>query len=271
MIPQDEIDSGVNSKLTILVTSCDAYSDLLDPFSKLWTRFWPDCPYEIVLVTEMLPQNAENLAFTRIVCCGKGHSWTERLVIAIDTISSPYILMLCDDYFLCGPINSARIAHFVELIQKYDSINLKLIKNGSNVAPFSADPELGEYKKNSAYCIATQPSIWDKKFLSNLARNRARGSIWEFERYGSFSCADATGPILGTAQQEFPFIDAVHKGNWGIHVAELCERYGLVLDLAIRGFPSPLRKAIEWGKSVILNMNPDLVVMIQNKFNLGKK
>ncbi len=42
----------MKSEVTVLINSCDAYSDLWEPFFKLFSIYWPDCPYEIVLNTE---------------------------------------------------------------------------------------------------------------------------------------------------------------------------------------------------------------------------
>ena len=46
---------GKSESCTVLVASCDKYADLLGPFSALWRKFWPDCPFEVVLVTESEP------------------------------------------------------------------------------------------------------------------------------------------------------------------------------------------------------------------------
>ena len=59
-----------NTDCTILVCSCDKYADLLDPFAVLWQKYWPDCPFETVLVTETKPD--QELCFNRVVACGKG-------------------------------------------------------------------------------------------------------------------------------------------------------------------------------------------------------
>ena len=40
---------------TVVVAGCDKYADLLAPFSALWRKFWPDCPFETVLLTETVP------------------------------------------------------------------------------------------------------------------------------------------------------------------------------------------------------------------------
>ena len=44
--------SQFNKDCTVLVTSCDKYRDIDGPFIKLWRKFWPYCPFEVVLLTE---------------------------------------------------------------------------------------------------------------------------------------------------------------------------------------------------------------------------
>lgn len=74
-----------NSDCTVLVASCDKYADLLRPFSALWEKFWQDCPFETVLVTETAP--ATRLQFDRVITCGAGLNWSSRLVQALDCFS----------------------------------------------------------------------------------------------------------------------------------------------------------------------------------------
>ena len=42
----------MNQKLTVLVNSCDSYSDLWNTFFDVLRLQWHDCPYEIILNTE---------------------------------------------------------------------------------------------------------------------------------------------------------------------------------------------------------------------------
>ena len=55
-----EMTAMKNAGCMVLGASCDKYADILVPFSVLWRKFWPDCPFETVLVTETVP--AEGLA-----------------------------------------------------------------------------------------------------------------------------------------------------------------------------------------------------------------
>ena len=42
----------MKSNITVLVNSCDSYSDAWYPFFTLWKKYWPDCKYPIILNTE---------------------------------------------------------------------------------------------------------------------------------------------------------------------------------------------------------------------------
>ena len=259
-----------NSDCTVVVCSCDKYADLLAPFSILWRKYWPDCPFETVLVTETAPD--QGLCFHRVVACGKGGNWCSRLVQALETISTPYVIMLCDDYYLSAPVNTANILLRLSQAKNHNAANLRLIPNPlpgiRNSTP--AAEGLLEYRKNTAYCIATQAGIWNREFLQSLAKGKA--SIWEFERYGSFAVGDETRPLLVTREKEFPFVDAVHKSYWEKEGLELCRRNDISLDLTVRGRPPFRVKVREALKSLIFALFPwTLIVRIQNLFNIGMK
>ena len=191
---------------------------------------------------------------------------------ALETISAPYVLMLCDDYYLSAPVDTANILLRLSQAKNHNAANLRLIPNpqpGTRNSTPAADG-LREYRKNTAYCIATQTGIWNRAFLQSLAKDKA--SIWEFERYGSFAAGDERRPLLVTQTKEFPFIDAVHKGYWEKEGIDLCQRNGIPLDLTVRGRPPFRIKVREALKSLIFALFPwTLIVRIQNIFNIGMK
>lgn len=253
----------------VVVASCDKYSDLLAPFSSLWGKFWPDCPYRIVLVTETKPA-MDGLCFNEVLAMGKGHSWGWRLSRALKRIDASRILLLCDDYFLCAPVDTSQIALRMEQSIKLDALNLRLIPNPDTAEPRQDDKSLGTYRKNTAYCIATQAGIWDRLFLTDLAGRTE--SIWEFERQGSFSFDKDDGrPILCTLAKEFPFVDAVHKGYWEPFGIRLCREQDVAIDFVRRSAPPAWVAFKEWVKGVVFRISPGLIVRIQNRLGWGWK
>ena len=258
----------MNADCTVLVASCDKYADLLGPFSALWRKFWPDCPFEVVLVTEREPANVQDLCFDRVVACGAGGNWCSRLVRALDAIDTPYVLMLCDDYYLEKPVETTRILKRLAQAKVYDAANLRLIPNPKPSQSYCDG--LMEYRKQTAYCIATQAGIWNRAFLRGLADGRA--SIWEFERHGSFAVAEEKRPLLVTPTREFPFVDAIHKGCWEKFGLAVCRANGIEPDLAVRGLPPFRKRFVEELKALVFAIFPaSLIVRIQNAFGSGAK
>ena len=47
--------------VTVLVNTSDGFADCWQPFFKLFSTFWPDCPYPIVLNTETLDYSFEGV------------------------------------------------------------------------------------------------------------------------------------------------------------------------------------------------------------------
>ena len=74
--------TGKNTDCTVIVGSCDKYADLLGPFIALFRKFWPNCPFEVVLVTESDPHI---MGFDRIISCGDGMNWASRMEKALGT------------------------------------------------------------------------------------------------------------------------------------------------------------------------------------------
>ena len=260
-----------NSDCTVLVCSCDKYADLLPPFAALWRKFWPDCPFETVLVTETDPHVA---GFDRVVACGGGGSWCSRLVAALGRIETPYVLMLCDDYYLAEPVNTALVLRRLSQAKEAGAFNLRLIPNpppkSGNYRPFGGETGLLQYKPGTAYCIATQSGFWDREFLARLAGDKS--SIWEFERYGSFDPAISARPLLVTPTKEFPFVDAVHKGHWEKFGLAVCRENGIDTSRSKRTLPPLRARLVEGIKGLVFRIFPwNWIVRVQNRFGLGEK
>ena len=158
-----------NGDCTVLVCSCDEYADILPPFMGLWRKFWPDCPFEIVLSTET---GRDVPGFDRVLAAGAGKPGCARLVNALNHIDTPYVLMLCDDYFLSGAVDTQLVLRRLSQMREFGASNLRLVPNPAptavNTLPFDGDPGLFRYKPLSAYAIATQTGIWDRAFLRGL-------------------------------------------------------------------------------------------------------
>ena len=259
----------MNTECTVVVGSCDRYADLLGPFILLLRRFWPDCPFEVVLVTESDPHVD---GFDRTIACGGGLNWASRMERALEEVATPAVLMLCDDYFLSARVDTQLVLLRLSQMKSLDAANLRLIPNPVPGTGNSKPVDFGlfEYRKDTAYCIATQAGFWDRAFLKGLLHGKS--SIWEFERYGSFAVGGEPRPLLVTPTKEFPFIDAVHKGHWEKFGVKCLADNGIDYDFSKRGLPPLKVRLVEGLKSLVFAIVPTtFLVRIQNRFALGAK
>src|SRR6476646_3876365 len=100
---------------SILIPSCDTYSDLWEPFLTLFHKYWPDCPYPI-----FLGSNAEdyNDSRVRMIHAGHGNNWSNRVREQLERISSPYVLMMLEDFFLRCPVQTDRVEVCLSALEK---------------------------------------------------------------------------------------------------------------------------------------------------------
>ncbi len=239
---------------TVLVTSCDAYRDVERPFLTLFRRYWPDCPFELVVVGE---SGAEE-GFDRAILTGRGKTWSQMLVEALDAISTPYVLMLMNDYYLERPVDTALILRRLGEAKAADALNYRL------------DPDPPRAVKNTAYSVSCKVGIWNRAFLRDLATKT--GSAWEFERYGSylFDLEDKR-PLLVSERPEFPFFDMLHSGYLESYGARLLVREGIDRALLKRTEAPFCFKVKTFFKTFVFRLCPNLVVSVQNIFNIGKR
>ena len=259
----------MNTECTVIVGSCDKYADVLKPFIALFRKFWPDCPFEVVLVTESDPHVS---GFDRTIACGGGMNWASRMERALEEISSPAVLMLCDDYLLSSAVDTALVLLRLSQMRSLDAVNMRLIPNPEPKSGNARSAEFGlfEYRKDTAYCIATQAGFWNREFLKGLLLGKA--SIWEFERHGSFQVGDEKRPLLVTPTKEFPFVDAVHKGCWEDFGVAVCRANGIEIDFSKRGLPPFKTRLVEGAKAFIFAIFPaTLIVRVQNALGAGAK
>lgn len=168
-------------QISILLLSCDSYSDLWNDFFNLKERFWPDCEYQWYIVTETSDFYRTNV---EVIKCGKELNWAGRLRYAINAVNTPYIGIFLDDYFITAPINNKRIKSYVELMikEKVSFLNL------SNVFHHITDLPNKEYysdhliviPKHLKYGIDTSAAIWDRDFLLEKLGYEDYNA-WQFE------------------------------------------------------------------------------------------
>lgn len=249
-----------SKKLSILVYSCWKNRDMWEVFSVLFKKYWDDCYYNVILITDHY-NNREETLFDKVV--EKDGNWYSMIMEGIVCADTPYIMLWMDDYLLCDYVRNDDIEKYLDIVQKYNAANLRLIESPSiPVKRFGKNNQLGYYEPGTAYSMCTQVGIWDIRFLKKHIKKE--WSAWDFERKGSIEIKDYSQPLLSTRGYTFPYEEGVRKGKWMDNGVRLCQRNNISLDFSKRNKMSSFALAWIYFKGGLLELNPTFVVKVQN-------
>ncbi len=236
-----------STDVTILVNSCDAYEDVWDLFFAALAEYWGHCDFDIVLNTEHKYYEA---SLDRVRTCNFPNSdgianWGERLLNALNSIESEYIIMLCEDFIIEQALDEGRLDQCLEFMRANIDIAAFYLVNTS-----VDDEEVKNHQKNEGYCplpqmmdykINSAPAIWRRSDLIGYVKCADTPWAWEF--FGSyrayyddkrfFSVTQNAGDIYG---YNSTLGGAIYRGKWVPEVvSDKIERYKLDIDLSERG------------------------------------
>lgn len=225
----------MNNKLTLLLLSCDAYSDLWDDFFSIKEKYWPDCPFDWILVTESKGFKREGVS---VLDCGKDLNWAGRLRKAVNSVKTPYVGIFLEDYFITDKIDNGIIESNISLME---SDNVTLV-NMSDVFHTILDNKTLEYyaphlihiPNNLLYGISTASSIWDRQYLLDKL-GEGDYSAWQFEidRYNEAKSEKGFGGLL-LCDDRMPFhvseIPVVTQGMYTPAAIRFFRKKGIIVN-----------------------------------------
>jgi hypothetical protein len=234
--------------LSVFVNSSDGFRDCWQPFFDLYSR------YGGTLLQAPLYLNTEkaeytypgiNIIPTRVWPDSEAvrPSWSECLLRGLNTVQTPYMLYMQEDYFLRSPLSTAVLAKALDILHNDSSVGvIYLNKFGPqflHARPF-ADGFV-EILRPARYLVSMQAAIWRKDFLGSLVCAWENG--WMFEKFGSLRVRKSNYKLLSVAPQimnSSPVIDYVYtgviKGQWKSECIELFEQHEIKVDFSKRGF-----------------------------------
>ncbi len=165
---------------SILIVSCDKYSDLWKPFFSLYWSFWKDNIFETYLGSNYLRFDDSRI---KMLTIGQDKSWSHGLLRMLESIDTKYVIVLLEDFFLRSPMNTSDILKCIDILKELNGQMLRLIPRTGPDKAVTGYPLIGYIKPSSAFRVSTQGTLWRKTALQHLLRDNE--SIWEFEINGT--------------------------------------------------------------------------------------
>lgn len=261
-------EESKNNELSILVYSCWKNSDMWDIFMQLFRKYWSDCAFRIILLTDMVDNAQEKYGFDDIVVLDG--TWNDMVNAGIHAADTEYVMLWMDDYLLCDYVKNEDIFMYLRAARKFNAANVRLVESASIIAKtFTKDDNFNCYKAGTAYSFSTQVGIWNVALLKKYIQNYK--SPWDFERQGSIEIKDNKHPLLAPKDYTFPYEEGVRRGKWMDNGVRLCKRNNIALDFGKRKQMSSFELAWIYFKGGILEINPTLIVKVQNYYTWFKK
>ena len=234
----------MNKNIAVLVVSCDAYSDLWDPFFKLFFKYWSDCPHKIYLSSNYKKYDHPNVISVK---SNEISDWSSELKIALNKIEEEHIIVILEDYFFYSEVNSKQLNNIIDTYYKMNALFFRL---GTFPARYyklwphkklKSFPGIVEILKNSKFRISLQVAIWNKSYLSDLLVPGE--SPWLFEITASERTNKSDQLFLGLEPIKWAkgvhgpisyLAGAITKGVWMREALSIAKDNGIDLDTSHR-------------------------------------
>lgn len=246
---------------SILVNTCDAYSDLWEPFLYLlWFNWEESKKKNIYFNTETINKDtiAENVCFINKKY-EKKDRWGGRLLHSLKNIDSDYVVVLMDDFFLRKKVSVEKLSIALEAMERDKHIacfylidTLNQDKEDGLYSGYTEVPKGKNYRLNSA------PAIWRKASL--IRYTEEKDNPWAWEYFGSCRTNRTNEKFYAVSKVREPVYDYAHvvyRGQWlGKDILPLLQQYSLNVDFNKReiiriGEKLP-KRSLKWKMLFIL-------------------
>lgn len=203
-------------KTSILVTSCDAFEECWEPLYYSFTKHWPECKYEINIISNFKSIDKLNLNFIKI---GHDLGWATNLMNALNIIQDDIIIYMHEDFFLTDNVDNKIIENHLNYFIDNNLDYLRLFPPFFD--KYGISRNYAKPPTNKKYFICLQTSIWKKSTLQKLLVQGI--NAWEFEwnirKYVKTKLPNINAQVIKSncyPKSIIPYIEdtAVHKGMW---------------------------------------------------------
>ena len=223
-------------KCPLVVSSCDAYSDIWGIFFTQLFKYWPEIEGHVYLLSNHKKYNDPRV---HSICTGKDLDWGSNMLVALPQIPADYLIYFQDDYLLDRKVDvnylSTWIERYINTRGKYFSLkNIKI--NPSNFG----GGELKPISKESfdSWFADFNAGVWKSDMLLQLAQLKL--NVWQTEseiRKLRFTDIDGFYYISENEKPLLNYVQGVKGKFWLPDAIDFCKKEGLQPDLKHRPCP----------------------------------
>jgi hypothetical protein len=167
----------MENNITTVVGTCDSYLNVVPNFITLYNKYYePSTRRLIVGETEKIDTDGFEWVLPGIL------PWGERMKIAIETVTTDYIFLLLEDYYLSQKLTVEYIEYLIAFMDRFKADKLSIFPMEAHHNKYSEIINtIYKIDINGEFMSNLQPAIWrTEEFLRVV---QPHYSPWDFEMY----------------------------------------------------------------------------------------
>jgi hypothetical protein len=230
-------DVGEEDKTSIIIMTCSRFKQTWEPFFRLFSKYWPDCPYKTYVVSDCesgFPDfdGIEKIKFTSDI------GWCSMILQAVSTINSEYFIIFQDDFFIKEKVDTEAVGRLVKYAREENIAYLRLCPCPGPSAKWK-DDFVGKIGLNDDYRVSLQLSIWKRDTIKGIIRPNE--TVWDIEDIGITRSKSIKEPFLSIWRESDNepggpvryFITGVTRGEWTPGVIDFLNKEGISVKSGI--------------------------------------
>lgn len=226
--------------MRIVVVSCWKYRDCWKPWFQLLEKFWPQCPHEVYLVTDVPEDRSFDYgAFNQnqVMYVSKETQWTRILGEFSGRYHDQPLLIFQEDFWINATVNELLIEKGLQQLQERKAAMVRIYPCPGGDIPYG-DKWYAEIPKGTRYRVSCMASIWNPRILAEIA-SKCGETPFDFEITGSKLSNDFDEPFLAFRRDVQPwpinfYASAISRGKWEPAALAFCNANGIEVDLSMR-------------------------------------
>ncbi|MCF8020015.1 MAG: hypothetical protein K9L62_11495 [Vallitaleaceae bacterium] len=199
----------LKDKLTLVIHSCEKFSDLWDAHVHLLNQNWGDRNINTLLITDK--ETSKSFNGITIFPAGDRKELPQRMDSALALIHTEFIFITLDDYFLTNKISSEKIADLVSVMEKENLDYIRIFPIPKGKGKIEGYDSLYNINLNENYQVNLYPGLWRKSFVQKTIRESL--NAWQYE-VSLTKIAREIGAVCAMSKgKEFEILDIVRKGK----------------------------------------------------------
>lgn len=201
----------MSKNMTMLILSCDKFSDLWDGHIKLLEQNWPDRDMETYIVTDA--PSDKKYPRVQIINAGADVEWSDRLAYALKQVKTDYVFITLDDYFLIKKVENAGIVDLINMMKEENIDYIRLFPRPKGATMDELPQYRNVYWINTRYdySVNLYSGIWTKNFIESTVRSPR--NAWKYEVSLHLRAEEYGAKCVVSNRKDYVILDVVRKGK----------------------------------------------------------